>query len=322
MKIIATLAAAGVVAGLTAVPAAAQFPDRPITWVVPYTPGGITDTGSRIIAEVLGKELGQTVVVENRPGAGGMVGTEYVARAEPDGYTILYGTQGTMAANVSLRKALKYDPLTDFAPVHGMGASVNTVVTYADAPYSTIQELVDYGKAHPGELNFGSAGVGTSTHLSMELFKTIAGIEGLHVPYKGSAPAMNDLLAGRVDVLFDYPVSSLGHAEAGTLKVLAVNSPERIAILPDAPTLAESGYPDATAGSWSMIMVPAGVPEDRMKILTDAAEKAIRSDTVKNYYEKYGSTLLLVKGDAATDFIEAEIDRWADVIATAGVPKQ
>lgn len=321
MKIIAGLAAAGIVAAMAA-PAAAEFPDRPITWVVPYTPGGITDTGSRIIAEVLSKELGQPVVVENRPGAGGMVGTEYVARAEPDGYTLIYGTQGTMAANVSLRNQLNYDPLADFIPIHGMGNSVNTVVTYADAPFDTIEELVAYGKENPGELNFGSAGVGTSTHLSMELFKTIAGIEGLHVPYKGSAPAMNDLLAGRVDVLFDYPVSSLGHAEAGTLKVLAVNSPERIDILPDAPTLAEAGYPDATAGSWSMIMVPAGTPEDRVKILTDAAEKAITSDTVKDYYHKYGSTLLLVKGEEATDFIKSEIDRWADVIETAGVPKQ
>ena len=194
--------------------AAEEFPSRPITWIVPFAPGGITDTTSRLVADEMSKSLGQTVLIDNRGGAGGTVGTEQAARSRPDGYTILYGTQGTMAANVTLRKNLSYDPLTSFLPVHMMAESPNIFVAFEGAPFNSVPELIAYARKHPGKVTFSSAGVGTGTHLVAELFKTVAGIDMLHVPYKGSAPALNDLIAGRIDVMFDYPVSVGPHIEA------------------------------------------------------------------------------------------------------------
>ena len=213
---------------LTAPAVAENFPSRPITWIVPFAPGGITDTTSRLVAEEMAKSLGQSVLIDNRGGAGGTVGTEQAARSNPDGYTILYGTQGTMAANVSLRKNLSYDPLTSFLPVHLMAETPNIFVAYQGAPYNSVSEFVAYAKKHPGKVTYSSAGVGTGTHLVAELFKTVTGIDMLHVPYKGSAPALNDLIAGRVDVMFDYPVSVGPHVEAGKLKVLATTAPARL----------------------------------------------------------------------------------------------
>ena len=212
---------------------AEEFPNRPITWVVPFAPGGITDTTSRIVAEEMSKTLGQSVLIDNRGGGGGTVGTEQVARAKPDGYTMIYGTQGTMAANVTLRKNLPYDPLTSFLPVHLVGESPNLFVAYHDAPYNSVPEFIAYAKQNPGKVTFSSSGVGTATHLVAELFKTVAGIEMLHVPYQGSAPALNDMIAGRVDVMFDYPVSVGPHVEAGKLKVLATTAPERLRAFPE-----------------------------------------------------------------------------------------
>ena len=187
--------------GFIATARAEEFPNRPITWVVPFAPGGITDTTSRIVAEEMSRTLGQSVLIDNRGGGGGTVGTEQVARSKPDGYTMIYGTQGTMAANVSLRKNLSYDPLTTFLPVHLVGESPNLFVAYHDAPYNSVQEFIDYAKENPGKVTFSSSGVGTATHLVAELFKTVAGVEMQHVPYRGSAPALNDLIAGRVDVV-------------------------------------------------------------------------------------------------------------------------
>ena len=193
---------------------------------MPFTPGGITDTTSRLVAEEMSKSLGQTVLIDNRGGAGGTVGTEQAARSNPDGYTILYGTQGTMAANVTLRKNLSYDPLTSFLPVHLMAETPNHFRGLQGAPFNTVPEFIAYAKKHPGKVTFSSAGVGTGTHLVAELFKTVTGVDMLHVPYKGSAPALNDLIAGRVDVMFDYPVSVGPHVEAGKLKVLATTAPD------------------------------------------------------------------------------------------------
>lgn len=179
---------------------AQDFPSKPITWIVPYTPGGITDTRSRLIADEFGKALGGTVIVENKPGAGGTLGVEYVSRAEPDGYTIIYGSLGTFAAAPSLYKTLRYDSVKDFAPIHMMALSPNTLIAYKDRPYNTPEELVAYAKEHPGEVTVGLAGIGTGTHLASELFANAAGIEFLQVPYKGSAPMLNDLIAGRRDM--------------------------------------------------------------------------------------------------------------------------
>ncbi len=315
--------ATGLAAGLSAGAAnAADFPNRPITWVVPYTPGGITDTGSRMVADAWSKILGESVIVENKPGAGGTVGTAFVARAEPDGYTLIYATQGTIAASPWLRKELQYDPTKDFVPVHSLAQSHNMVVISKTAPFKTIPELVAYAKANPGKVNFGSAGVGTSTHLSMELFKTVAGIDGLHIPYKGSSPALNDLLAGRIDVLFDYAVSSSPHVEAGSIIAVATNGPVRNPLFPDTQTMEELGFPDATAGSWSSIAVPAGTPQEVVDKLAETFAQALASEEVTAYLDKFGSRKYDLAKDDLAAFWASQSDVWKGVIDAAGIQKK
>jgi tripartite-type tricarboxylate transporter receptor subunit TctC len=299
-----------------------EFPNRPITWVVPFAPGGITDTTSRIVAEEMSKMLGQSVVIDNRAGGGGAVGTEQVARAKPDGYTMIYGTQGTMAANVTLRKNLSYDPLTSFVPVHLVGESPNLFVAYADAPYNSVPEFIAYAKQNPGRVTFSSSGVGTATHLVAELFKTVTGIEMQHVPYRGSAPALNDMIAGRVDVMFDYPVSVGPHVEAGKLKILATTAPERLRNVPNAPTMAELGLKEMTTQSWSSIMVPAGTPAAVVDRLAAAAHAALTSERVRTHFEKLGTRPMTLQKAEMIPFIEKEIVRWRDVIERAGLEKQ
>ena len=301
---------------------AEEFPSRPITWVVPFAPGGITDTTSRIVAEEMSRTLGQSVLIDNRGGGGGTVGTEQVARARPDGYTMIYGTQGTMAANVTLRKNLSYDPLTSFLPVHLVGESPNLFVAYHDAPYNSVPEFIAYAKQNPGKVTFSSSGVGTATHLVAELFKTVTGIEMQHVPYRGSAPALNDMIAGRVDVMFDYPVSVGPHVEAGKLKVLATTAPERLRAFPDVPTMAELGMKDMTTQSWSSIMVPAGTPAPVVDRLAAAAHAALSSERVRTHFEKVGTRPMMLQKAEMIPFIEKEIKRWGDVIERAGLEKQ
>ncbi len=308
--------------GVTVPASSEEFPTRPITWVVPFAPGGITDTTSRIVAEEMAKTLGQSVLIDNRGGAGGTVGTEQVARAKPDGYTMIYGTQGTMAANVTLRKELSYDPLKSFLPVHLVGESPNLFVAFEGAPYKTVPEFIAYAKANPGKVTFSSSGVGTATHLVAELFKTVTGIEMLHVPYKGSAPALNDLIAGRLDVMFDYPVSVGPHVEAGKLKVLATTAPERLRAFPNAPTMAELGLTEMTTQSWSSIMVPAGTPAPIVDRLAAAAHAALTSERVRTHFERVGTRPMLLQKAEMIPFIEAEIKRWGDVIERAKLEKQ
>jgi tripartite-type tricarboxylate transporter receptor subunit TctC len=308
---------------LALTPASAEeFPGRPVTWVVPFAPGGITDTTSRVVAEEMSKILGQTVLIDNRAGSGGVVGTEQVARAKPDGYTMIYGTQGTMAANVTLRKSLPYDPLTSFLPVHLVGESPNLFVAFADAPYKTVAEFIAYAKQNPGKVTFSSSGVGTATHLVAELFKTVAGVEMQHVPYRGSAPALNDLIAGRVDVMFDYPVAVGPHVEAGKLKVLATTAPDRLRAYADVPTMAELGLKEMTTQSWSSIMVPAGTPAPIVDKLAAAAHAALTSERVRSHFERFGTRPMTQQKAEMIPFIEQEIVRWRDVIERAGLEKQ
>ena len=309
-------------AGSAAPATAEDFPNRPITWVVPFTPGGITDTTARMVADEMTKFLGQNVLVDNRGGAGGTVCTEQVARSNPDGYTLIYGTQGTMAANVTLRKSLPYDPLKSFVPVHMMGQSPNVFVASAAAPFSTVSELIAYAKKNPGKITFSSAGAGTATHLVAELFKTVVGIDMLHVPYKGSAPALNDLIAGRVDVMFDYQVAVGQHVEAGKLKALAVTAPERMRALPNVPTMAELGLKDMTTESWSCIMVSAGTPPAIVDRLAAAVRAALISERVSTQFEKLGTKPVLIQKAEMIPLIQSEIKRWGDVIEKAGLEKQ
>jgi tripartite-type tricarboxylate transporter receptor subunit TctC len=314
--------AAGAMLMTASVVAAEDFPSKPVTWIVPYTPGGITDTRSRLIASEFSKALGQTVVVENKPGAGGTLGVEYVARSDPDGYTIIYGSLGTLAAAPSLYSTLRYDSVKDFAPIHMMGASPNTLIAYKDRPYNTPEELVAYAKEHPGEVSVGLAGIGTGTHLASELFANAAGVEFLQVPYKGSAPMLNDLIAGRLDIAFDYALSTAGHAKSGAVKVLGVTSPARLDIFPDAKTMNEAGIPGATTGSWSGILAPAGTPPERIAVLTVAFDTAMKSPAVVEAFARVQSQFMDMDGDEMAAHIASERDRWSAIIQEAGIEKR
>lgn len=301
---------------------AQDFPTRPITWIVPFAPGGITDTNSRIVADEMSKVLGQSIIVDNRAGGGGIVGTEQVARAKPDGYTMIYGTQSTMASSVSLRKSLPYDPLKSFVPVHMLAGSANVLVATKDAPFNSVPELIAYAKQNPGKLSYGSAGVGTATHLLPELFKTVTGTDIVHVPYKGSAPALNDLMTGRIDMAFDYALIVGPHVDAGKLKILAVTAPARLDAMPDVPTMVEFGLKDITTEAWSGIMVPAGTPEPIIDRLAAAARIAVMSEKNRYHLEKVGSRAMMQQKAEMRAFIETEIALWADVVAKTKIEKQ
>ena len=299
--------------------ATAPWPSKSITWVVPFTPGGVTDTTSRAIAKRLGELIGAQIVIENKPGAGGSTGTEAVARAAPDGYTLLYATSGTMAANLALYKNLKYDPLKDFVPVHGMLLSPTVLVVDAAKPFKSVAELVAFGKANPGKLNYASAGNGTGTHLTGELFQDEAGIQMQHVPYKGSAPALQDLLGGRVDMMFDYTVTLLPHIKSGKLRPLAVMGNKRMEVLPDTPTIHEAGFPEAASSSWSGIVVPAGTPADIVRKLANGLNAVMKDQSVISQFTSLGSVALVDMGEGAfKSFIQAEQKKWAEVVRKSG----
>ncbi len=317
LRVLMTLAAAAL---LVNVPAHAQsYPAKPITWVVPFTPGGVTDTTSRAISKKMGEVLGQAFVVENRPGVGGSLATEQVMSAPPDGYTVLYATSGTMAANLALYKNLKYQPLRDFIPVHGMFLSPTVVVVEASRPYKTMKELIDFAKANPGTLNYGSAGPGTGTHLTSEMVQAKTGGKMTHVPYKGSTPALQDLLGGRLDLMYDYTVLLLPHIKAGKLRALAVMGSKRLPALPDVPTIAEAGFPGLESSSWSGIVVPAGTPPAVVKKLSSAMHAALTDKSVVAPFEEIGSQPLVDYDETRfKTFIADEMKKWAEVVKISG----
>lgn len=295
------------------------WPSRPITFVVPFPAGGITDSTSRLIAKLLSAQLGQPVVVDNRPGAGGSIGVESGLRQPADGYTLIYGTQGTHAANLALYKNVRYDPVNDFVPVHGLSEAPLMLVINPARPFKTVPELVAYAKANPGKLNFGSAGPGTGTHLTAELFQTAAGIKMTHVPYKGSAPALSDLMAGNLDLMFDYPAVVLPFVQAQKLKPLAVTSRSRLAGSPEVPTVAELGLADAEASVWSAVFVAAKTPPAIVKRLGDELAKVIVHPEMLQSGEKFGTVPLTGLRDARLGaFVKSELIRWRSVVQQSG----
>lgn len=303
----------------TAANAADPYPSRTITWVVPFTPGGVTDTASRTLSRKMGELLGQSLQVENRPGVGGSLATEQVARATPDGYTVLYVTSGTMAANLALYKNLRYEPLKDFIPVHGMFLSPTVLVVEASRPYKTVAELVSFARANPNALNYGSAGLGTGTHLTSELMQAQTGIRMTHVPYKGTAPALQDMLGGRLDLMFDYTVALLPHIKSGRLRALAVMGTKRLPALPDVPTIAEAGFAGAESSSWSGMAVPAGTPPEVVKKLSQAMHAALSDAELVAPFEQIGSQPLVDYDEAKfRSFIADEIKKWAEVVRISG----
>jgi tripartite-type tricarboxylate transporter receptor subunit TctC len=302
---------------------AQDFPNRPVTWVVPYAPGGVTDTGARVVAKAFSETLGQPVVVENRGGAGGIVGTEYVAQSKPDGYTILYGSSGPMATNPYLYKKVSYDPMKSFSLIHTMSESPLIMVVNANTPYKTLGEFIDYAKKNPGKINFGSAGAGTATHLVGELLQKEAGIELLHIPYKGSAPEIVDLLAGVLDVSFDYNVVVKPHIDAGKLRALAVTSDQRMKTLANVPTLKESGYPGAVLSGWSTIVAAAGTPQPVVDKLAKAFGEALKKPEVISYFEGNGSAVMPpLTGEKLMHFMVDENAKFKALVEKSGATAQ
>lgn len=299
--------------------AAGDWPTKPITFIVPFTPGGITDHTARQMAKLLSAQLNQPVVVDNRPGAGGSIGVEAGARAPADGYTLIYGTQGTQAANLALYKNVRYDPVADFIPVHGMSETPLMLMVNPSRPYKTVPELIAYAKANPGKLNFGSAGPGTATHLTAELFQTAAGIKMTHVPYRGSSPALTDLMAGNLDLMFDYPAVVMPFIQGKKLNALAVTSKKRLASAPDVPTVGELGLPNAESTAWSAVFVPAKTPPDIVKRLGDEIAKAIVDPEMLQSTERFGSIPQTgLRDEKLGAFVKSEMVRWRTVVQQSG----
>jgi len=294
----------------------AAYPERPITLVVPYTPGGVTDMLARAVAKMLGEKVGQTVVVENKAGAGANIGADFVAKAKPDGYTLLMGSAATHAINPSLYKKLNYDHIKDFAPITLVAKVPNILVVNQDVPARSVNELIAYAKAHPNRLNFGSSGVGGTIHLSGELFKSMAGVQMLHVPYKGSTPAVSDLIGGQIQLMFDSSV--IPYVKAGKLRALAVTSAHRSPALPDVPTMDEAGLPGYESTAWFGILAPAGTPQAIVDLLNKAIVAGMKEPTVTNWMEAQGAEAI---GDTPADFeqfIKDETAKWAKVVQESG----
>jgi tripartite-type tricarboxylate transporter receptor subunit TctC len=300
-------------------PAYAQtWPNRPIRMVVPFPAAGTTDIVARAVAAEIGKSLGQQVIVDNRPGAGGNIGSDLVAKAAPDGYTIVMGTVGTHAINVTLYSKLPYDAVKDFAPVTLVASVPNVLEVNPSLPVNTVGELIAYAKANPGKLNFASSGNGTSIHLSGELFKSMTGIQMLHIPYKGSAPAITDLIAGQANLMFDNLPSSIGHIKGGQLRAIAVTTLTRSPALPDVPTINESGVPGYEASSWFGVLAPAGTPKEIVGRLHDEIVKALKTPALRKNLQNQGAEPV---GDTPEEFaahIQSEIAKWAKVVKQSG----
>jgi tripartite-type tricarboxylate transporter receptor subunit TctC len=315
--------AAAVVLGsglLANVPAAAQaaYPNKTITIIVPFSAGGTTDILARIVGQALTTELGQTVIVDNRAGAGGNIGGQVAARAPADGYTLFMGTVGTHAINASLYKKMPFDPIKDFAPLTRVANVPNLLVANPAQPFKNVKELIAYGKAHPGQLNFGSSGNGTSIHLSGELFKTMANVDMQHVPYKGSAPAMTDLLGNQIAIMFDNMPSAIQHVRSGKLRALAVTTAKRSPELPDVPTIAEAGLPGYEATSWFGLFAPAATPRAVVSKLNTAIVKVLANPEIKKKINEQGAEVYSETPEQFAAFIQKESVKWSKVVRDSG----
>jgi tripartite-type tricarboxylate transporter receptor subunit TctC len=316
---LAVLAAGALACAPLAAQAQAQaFPTKALTMVVPFSPGGTTDILARVVGQFMSKDLGQPVIVDNRPGAGGNIGAQMVARAAPDGYTLLMGTVGTHAINQSLYKKLAFDPIKDFAPVSRVALVPNLLVANPSQPYKTVKELIAYAKANPGKVSFASSGSGTSIHLSGEMFQQMAKVDMQHIPYKGSAPALTDLLGGQTAIMFDNMPSVIGHVRAGKLRPIAVTTPQRSPALPDVPTIAESGVPGYSATSWFGILVPAGTPGPVVARLNASILKALADPEVKKKLAEQGAEPHGEKPEQFAEFIRSETAKWGQTVKVSG----
>ena len=295
------------------------YPSKPIRMVVPFTPGGSTDILARAIGIELTKAWGQPVVIENVPGAGGSIGADKVAKSAADGYTLLMGHIGTLAVNPSLYPALPYDPVKSFAPVAWVARVPNVLVVHPSVKATTVKELVALAKSHPGQLNYGSGGNGSAANLATEYFKLQTGISLLHIPYKGTAPAVTDLVGGQIQVLFTGAPAVLPFIKSGQLRALAVSSPKRLEALPDYPPVADSGYKDFEADQWYGVVAPAGTPREIVNKLNAQINLSLNSVELKTRLTSEGAIATPTTPEAYGQLIVREIARWKPVIQSGRV---
>ena len=307
---------------LLALPAAAHaqaYPNKPIRWVVPYTGGGITDVVTRVVTQKMQASLGQAIVVDNKPGANSIIGADLVAKSAPDGYSIVT-VIAAHAANATLYQGkLPFDPVKSFIPVSLAGIAPLILTANNNFPAKDVKELIAYAKANPGKVNFGSSGIGAAAHLTTELFKQTAGIDMVHVPYKGTAPALLALQANDIQILVDVPSTLMPHVRGGRIKALAMFSGKRVQGAAEVPTFAEAGGPPLESSTWVMFLAPAGTPREIVQRLSQEAHKAINESDIKTRFTEIGIEPVGGTPEQASEFLAAEIAKWAKVITAAGV---
>ena len=324
MAAVATFVTVGSLAsqGLHAQPAG--WPAKPVRWIVPYTPGGITDNSTRMVLQkVQEQNSGWTIVVDNKPGANSMLGADLAAKSTPDGYTFVT-VIAAHAANATLYAGKSpYDPVKSFSPISLVGIAPLIMTATQSLPAKDIKELIAYAKANPGKISFGSSGIGAAAHLTTELFKQTVGVDMVHVPYKGTAPALQDLIGGQIQILVDTPSSLMPHVKGGKIKALGMFSAKRLPAYREVPTIAEAGGPALESSTWVMFLAPAGTPRDIVQRMSSEVGKAVQSPDIKAKFEQLGIEPVGNTPEDAARFLDDEISKWAKVISTAGVkPEQ
>jgi tripartite-type tricarboxylate transporter receptor subunit TctC len=315
------IAAAATLAAAFATPAFAQgdaYPSKPIKWIVPFPPAGAMDVIARTLGEHMGRRLGQTFVIENRPGAGGNIGADAVARSAPDGYTMMIVANG-MAVNKFLYGKLSYDPVKNFAPVSLLAVVPNVLVTQAVAKAKTVPDVIAQAKAQPGKMTYASAGNGTSIHLAGELFASMAQLELVHVPYKGSGPAVTDLIGGQVDIMFDSVTSASPHIQSGKLRAIAVTTAKRSSALPNVPTIAEAGLPGYELSPWFAVYMPAGTPPAIVERINAALLEAMKLPEVKARFAAIGAEPIGSTPAQLAAHLDGEMAKWGKIIQARGI---
>jgi len=305
--------------GLASLAIAQSFPDHAITLIVPNPPGGLVDTSARLLSEPLGRVLNETVIVENKPGASGNTAYQFVAKAKPDGYTLLISYSGYHVGNPALMDKLPWDPLKDFAPIALLTVSTNVIAVHPSIPVNNLKELIAYAKANPGKLNYASQGNGSVSHIGTEIFKQTTGIEMVHVPYKGSGPAIQDVLAGQVQVFITTPPSVMQHVQSGKLKGLAVTGKTRHPSMPNVPTTAEAGLPSFQLESWVALYAPANTPAPVIAKLSEAVKKSLEQAEVKQRADTAGVEVRYLNPQQMDVLLKKELPYWNKVIKGANI---
>lgn len=318
-RILKAVVALACVVPMFATAQSGNYPDKTVRLIVAYPPGGSTDTAARLVAEHLTRSLGQTVVVENKAGAGGTIGAAYVAKAAPDGYTLLFGSAAELSIARVTRTNLPFDTLKDFEPITLVGLVPFLLVTNPSVPANNLKELIAWIKANPGKVNYSSFGNNTTNHMAGESFKAAAGVDATHVAYKGSAPSITDLLGGQVQYTFDTITATLPHVRSGGLRAIAVALPERSTLVPDVATLSESGLPGFTGGTWFGLMAPAGTPPAIVEKLNREVVALLKSDALRKEFAGKGIEPGGLTPKAFSQFIKDESGRWTDLAAKIGL---